>query len=459
MVAPSSSADNADHSNMQHANKPSTPPSLSDPEIQFITDKLSDTPMFRYCNQDDLVGLARGMHKVKYNHNDFLVNQNDPAENLLVLSGGEARRTRLGRDGVERHLYDTTTTVNSLTITSGDPIYAAAKCISESCTAYAINREEFRKQLSTKPRFATDIIQSLSEEVRTRTIRFRTPFLSQKTKNDVNYPAVAVAATVESYYRSALNAILNRQLTGNSTIPLFPSMHVQVPARIAYITGFKSLRSFFDNNIDPDLCQSRAQNNAVRLATALSPGIFMTPVASLLEACNVGHVNPEPLLRRCMRGVMPRAGREIIFGVGLNQLSDYFEERYRTLKINPVLANSLGSVTAGVAAGYFSHVPHNVSTLRMLHPHQSYRQIFQTLVQKSPAPSFLIKRTPQRFTTFVRSAWACFAPKGVLTRTVQICGSFTILNGIILLIEGDNRRRMRKAMESNEPNDNEVKQR
>ena len=30
---------------------------------------------------------------------------------------------------------------------------------------------------------------------------------------------------------------------------------------------------------------------------------------------------------RWMRGLVPRAAREVIFGIGLNQLSDYCEER------------------------------------------------------------------------------------------------------------------------------------
>lgn len=423
---------------------------LSPDELDFIVKRLSDTPMFRQCAPSDLHRLAAGMHRVLYGANEYLVRQNEPAEQLLVLSSGEARRTRLGRDGVERHLFDTNTTVNSLTITSQDPVYSSAQCISESCAAYAMNRSAFHAQLASTPTLSTGIIRSLSEEVRQQTLRFRTPLLQQRANTELNLSAVAVSATVESYYRSALNAILNRQLTGNSTIPLFPAMHIQVPARIAYITGFKALRSFFDRTVDVDAAAaaSPARATGLTLMKAIAPGIVMTPIASLLEACNVGHINAEPLMRRCSRGFMPRSGREIIFGVGLNQLSDYFEERYRTLNINPVVANSLGSVTAGVAAGYFSHVPHIVSTLKMLHPEKSYRQIMRSVVDKAPAPAVITRVTPKPLMGAVKTAWACILPKGVFTRTVQICGSFAILNGIILLIEGDNRRRMRKAMES-----------
>lgn len=434
-----------------HAGKKSNEP-LSADEISFIVRRLKDTPMFRQCSPADLQQLASGMRRVQYQSNEYLVRQDDHAEEILVISDGEARRTRLGRDGVERHLFDTNTTINSLTITSPSPIYSSAKCISDSCSAYALDRRQFHSALASTPSLSTGIIRSLSDEVRQQTLRFRTPLLQQRKNTELNFSAVAVSATVESYYRSALNAVLNRQLTGNQTIPLFPAMHIQVPARIAYITGFKALRAWFDRAVDIDELSSASPGRAqgLTLLKAISPGIIMTPIASLLEACNVGHINSEPILRRCTRGFLPRGGREIIFGVGLNQLSDYFEERYRTLDINPVIANSLGSVTAGVAAGYFSHVPHNVSTLKMLHPEKSYKQIFRSLVEKSPAPPALTRVTPKPFAGAVRTAWACLVPKGVFTRTVQICGSFAILNGIILLIEGDNRRRMRKAMEARE---------
>jgi len=75
----------------------------------------------------------------------------------------------------------------------------------------------------------------------------------------------------------------------------------------------------------------------------------MTPLSSMLEASNAGHMNPEPITTRWMRGItwrmtrevilmafffgwifnfffwMPgitwRMTREVIFGIGLNQMS------------------------------------------------------------------------------------------------------------------------------------------
>jgi hypothetical protein len=72
---------------------------------------------------------------------------------------------------------------------------------------------------------------------------------------------------------------------------------------------------------------SSAERNSLFLVPALLPGVLMTPVSGLLEACNAGHQNPEPLSRAMWRGLVPRCAREVVFGVGLNQLSDYCEER------------------------------------------------------------------------------------------------------------------------------------
>jgi len=44
----------------------------------------------------------------------------------------------------------------------------------------------------------------------------------------------------ESFYRSGLNAAMNAKLSGQWGA-LFPNMHIQCPARIAYINGFKGM--------------------------------------------------------------------------------------------------------------------------------------------------------------------------------------------------------------------------
>lgn len=197
----------------------------------------------------------------------------------------------------------------------------------------------------------------------------------------------------------------------------------------------------------------------------------MTPVSSVLEACNAGHSNPEPLALRWMRGLVPRAGREVIFGIGLNQLSEYCEERVPVQDPmrrsffgahgmgvdaarlaarhaappargsrapdtpNPAARPAArpsgppGSLTAGIICGYLSHVPHNLSTLKLLHPEKTYMQHTHDLIRTS---YLRVPRTvpkPARWATAAILAFA--APAGLTVRTTQIAGSFCIINGVI----------------------------
>ena len=71
---------------------------------------------------------------------------------------------------------------------------------------------------------------------------------------------------------------------------------------------------------------------------------------------------------RWTKGLQARAVREIIFAIGLNQMSDYLEERVPVSIESGLLRNAVGSLSAGVMAGYFSHVPHNLSTLKLMDP-------------------------------------------------------------------------------------------
>lgn len=256
---------------------------------------------------------------------------------------------------------------------------------------------------------------------------------------DLNVPAVCTAAAIESFYRSALNSALNRQLTGIRHLPLFPSMHVQAPARIAYITGFKWARCALDRHARVDDLPAHLRA-AAGLAVAFAPGVIMTPVSSVLEACNA-RVGTSSLVATACRGIVPRGVREVVFGLGLNQVSERFEARFRERGLGIASATALGSVCAGVVAGYFSHVPHTLSTLKMVHVDKSYAQLFAMLVDKSAPMDLQPSAQGGALARFVgtswarRCAWTVVLPKGLFTRTVQICGSFAILNGVIHFFE------------------------
>ena len=175
----------------------------------------------------------------------------------------------------------------------------------------------------------------------------------------------------------------------------------------------------------------------------------MTPISSLLEASNAGHMNSEPMYRRWMRGVVPRGGREIIFGIGLNQMSDYFEERVEPYTGGDgMMANALGSLLAGVVSGYLSHVPHNMSTFKLLEPQLGYAQLYQKFVDKSVPKSIdqAVQHLPPLSRNLTRSVLATLFPRGVMIRTTQIVGSFMILNGTINYLQMREQYKIQRAV-------------
>jgi hypothetical protein len=363
------------------------------------------------------------MEKKTYNKGDFLSKEGEPQKRMFVIKNGTVIREKTGENGQVHHL-DTHlggTTVGSLHVMNKDPSYATTKCTTD-VTTFELSSEHLKDFFMKEPQFAFNVAYSLTMEIRTHTKAQRTPLLEQHPKKTPLW-SVSIAAGVESFYRSALNAILNQQLSGGTRTSLFPNMHVQLPTRIVYINGFKGLRSYFDTNVHPE---DYAYPNFVRLGATIAPGIIMTPISSVLEAA-VATKNPEPLHTRWMRGIVPRCGREVIFGIGLNQLSDYCEERVPFE--NPALRNAAGSLTAGVISGYFSHVVHNLSTLKLMDPSKTYKQHFSEYCSKAEnrVPAFV----PPSLKRAATVAVACIFPSAVLIRTTQIVGSFIILNGTI----------------------------
>jgi len=251
----------------------------------------------------------------------------------------------------------------------------------------------------------------------------------KKTSNASPLFATTVAATCEAFYRSALNAYINSALLGQKVQRLFPDMHVQVPTRVVYINGIKQSRAWLANNVDPD---TYASPNAVRTGVLLAPGLLLTPVSSILEAANAGNKNPEPLVtKRWLRGITARAVREIIFACGVNQLSEAIEESIPEERISsPLLRNSAGSLASGVLAGYFSHVPHNMSALKLHYPQKSYGTLFReyALQGMERLPASMRSESMAMFTALV-------FPRALMFRTIQIMGTFTLLNGIIFMLK------------------------
>jgi len=435
--------------------------------------------MFHLLSGNQIETLAKNMNVRSLNRNDVFVNQGSPVTSFYLLKDGRVKREFIDSDSGKRHMVEfevDTKSVNTMRVLSGDPAHSSVKCNDSTCKIYEMPRQQLMNVLiNERPDIGVGIANSLSSHIRETSKKFRTPLLEQRQQIIQNMPAVMIAAGIESYYRSALNAQVNRALTGVKA-DLFPNMHIQVPMRIAYIAGFKGLRTIMDQYDDKDepvdVITNDGTNNGTTITTAannendtssrnfwrrlgitIAPGVIMTPLSSILEASNAGHLNKEPMATRWMRGVTARCGREIIFGLGLNQLSDYFQERWQ-YPGSPMLSNMMGSMMAGVVSGYFSHVPHNLSTYKLLEPHRSYPDLYKNVFVERSVPPFLERYFARKAKAQVQSngvvggattavatysgahqaarfVAATIFPRGLMVRTVQIVGSFIILNGTI----------------------------
>ena len=144
-----------------------------------------------------------------------------------------------------------------------------------------------------------------------------------------------------------------------------------------------------------------------------------------------------------MYGATPRMFREIIFGIGINQLSEWCEERVpEALLESPTSRNFAGSMAAGVACGYLSHIPHNLSALKILQPHKSYAEHFGGLVDDSASRIPRELNLPRTGRRALAAAAAVLMPKGCTIRSTQIAGSFAIINGTINLMTKMNPNRV-----------------
>jgi len=409
-----------------------------------LEENLRKSTMFKYLSDASLKQLMKSMNMENFKKGDVLSVQGAPQTSSIVVVAGSVTRLRVIDD--QLHHMNTlgdrgsTATIGALHLMREDPSFATVRAASDG-VCYRLQSDTFRELLDEQPGFAQEVIYGLTKEIRNHS-HTRTPLFLQSGKSMPAEPlpwfAVSCAAAIESFYRSGLNAFLNAQLSGTARGSLFPNMHIQLPTRIVYINGFKGLRHVLDKNV---AVSDYDNPQLVGLGLAVLPGLVMTPVSSILEACNAS-ANPEPLSIRWTRGIIPRCAREVIFGIGINQLSDFCEERMEIVQ-NQSLRNLGGSMVAGILAGYLSHVPHNLSTLKLLNPKLSYGQHFQSMsthwanwFDKSLYPnSPNLTPRAQAFRAVTRKVvvptLSCVLPKGSMIRTAQIAGSFLIINAAV----------------------------
>lgn len=384
--------------------------------------------VFQLCSEATLRKICERTKAVAFPKGTIVYREGEPQTELLVVAQGKLEGTKdINGQAHVLGSVEAGAAVGANHAIMQDPAAVTYRCVTP-VTAFALKSTALADVLVDQDA-SREVIFSLSKEIRRQASLLQTPLLEQHAK-PTPWLASSIAAGIESFYRSGMNSLLNARLTGQPVAQLFPNMGMQVPTRVVYINGFKGLRHLLEKHVDADAYE---YPQAVRLFEAVSPGIIMTPISGLLEAYNAGHMNPEPLTTRWIRGFWPRCLREIIFGVGLNQMSDYFEERFGVTE-SPAMNNAIGSLAAGVVSGYFSHVPHNLSTMKLMNPQMSYGAHMQNFIKQ--ADSRVPAACPKALRYPVATALALIFPRGLTVRTSQIVGSFIILNGTINSLKG-----------------------
>jgi hypothetical protein len=330
---------------------------------------LSRTVMLAQVPENYLTELAKHARRVEYPRGALIVREGVFEDNdAIVIAEGEIRRWA-AIDG-RKHAVDTfdRNSIGMLHLYNRHAARFNAEC-DTPVVAYHIDRTSFDKLLCENPEFCRCVIQAMTEYVREHCFILSTPLFDQR-QPAASITATSLGASIDAFYRSAMNNLINERVTGVRGA-FFPNMHIQIPARVIYINGLKQVRAAAQEHLHS------SDSTLFRALCSFLPGVVMTPFASLLEAVNASQ-NPEPLVRRVFRGYVPRVGREIVFGLGINQLSDYCTERSSWIP-NVHLRGAVGSISAGVLAGFFSHIPHNLSTLKLQQPNVTYAAHWEKL--------------------------------------------------------------------------------
>jgi CRP-like cAMP-binding protein len=215
--------------------------------------------MFHKMSAGQLKTVASRMKLLQLNRNQVLVQQGTPTKSFYLLENGEIRREFIDPGTGKHHTVEfliKSKSINSMRVLSGDPTHNTVRCVSkDGCKLYEMQREVLLQTMRQHPDMGIQMASALSEEVRVSSKKYATPLLEQR-QQDINVPAVMIAAGIESYFRSALNAQINRALTGVAS-DMFPNMHIQVR-----VDGFMFLMTF------DHLSQSSETNPKVRLCIA-----------------------------------------------------------------------------------------------------------------------------------------------------------------------------------------------
>eukprot|EP00759_Apiculatamorpha_spiralis_P027602 PhF_6_TR30389/c0_g1_i1/m.44549 len=226
--------------------------------IQECASLIGKSPVFCKCSEKTLLDLARLTRRVTFEPGDILLQHEQTHKYAFFIAEGEVFRQREVEKGkgvlVEMDYGTVQNVIGGLGFWYQEQArsHAVAR---NTVVAYRLDIDDVTAYLKSHPEASLQIISSLSvslQSVQKPVI----PLLAQRRQASAPIMVVAAAAACESFYRSALNALLNHALataaSGQTQSPitlakLFPNMHIQMPTRVLYINGLKQIRFLLDD--------------------------------------------------------------------------------------------------------------------------------------------------------------------------------------------------------------------
>eukprot|EP01065_Artemidia_motanka_P030204 TRINITY_DN36216_c0_g1_i1.p1 TRINITY_DN36216_c0_g1~~TRINITY_DN36216_c0_g1_i1.p1 ORF type:complete len:456 (+),score=131.53 TRINITY_DN36216_c0_g1_i1:59-1426(+) len=407
------------------------------------TDTLRRTLAFSRVCESGLRQIASVCERKVFAEGDHIVHAGDTLDAAYVIVTGQVRRREEDLSEVALTLETATAglrlSIGTLSLHSADPLqtqYPRDAVCSTAVVAYRIDAAKYRDLLRQHPALAIGVIESVSTHINKSDAIPRTALLAQQAR-PVPTAVTALAAVLEAGYRLMAHVLHTHRFATPADLPKASSQMERASAaagNIAVTTGARAVFIFAAKRLRETFAGGPEASTAAQIGAAVAPGVVLAPLSGWLEARRKAGPWAAPRMRTdWSHGFCARAVRDGLFTLGMNQLSDFFEERCPS-DWDPTVRVVAGSAASGVVVGYATHIPHMLCSMKLRYPTCTYSDLFQRYARE--AEGRLPKQLPPRLSGPAAAALAVLMPTGVVSRCAQLVVTFGLVNGVLQMVSG-----------------------
>jgi CRP/FNR family cyclic AMP-dependent transcriptional regulator len=140
---------------------------------------LADVPLFADVRRDTLEALAARLRRRRFRRGDRLMQQDEPAHVLYVLTAGSVKVSRMTEDGDELvlGLAGAGACIGEVAVLDGGPRSATVTAL-EPTEALALDRDQLLTALQQDPQLALTLIATLARRLRSADARLEDAYFS-----------------------------------------------------------------------------------------------------------------------------------------------------------------------------------------------------------------------------------------------------------------------------------------